>query len=78
MAQKRWKDLTDTERAAVLVAASVELALTATSIVDLVRRPADQVRGPKGLWAALVFIQPVGPIAYLAWGRRRGQGPEVS
>lgn len=80
MAKKRWKDLTDTERAAVLVAASIELALTATAVVDLIRRPADQVRGPKGLWAVLAVVQPVGPIAYLACGRRRAgaaEAPEV-
>ncbi len=71
MAKKRWKDLTDTERTAVLVAASVEMALTATALVDLARRPADRVRGRKAVWAFLAFVQPVGPIAYLACGRRR-------
>ncbi len=72
MAKKGWKDLTDTQRAAVLVAASVEMALTATALVDLARRPAAEVRGRKAVWAVLSFVQPVGPIAYLACGRRRG------
>ena len=49
--KKRWSDLTGRQRAAILVAASVELALTATALVDLIRRPAAQVRGPKALWA---------------------------
>ena len=52
--------------------ASIELALTATALVDLVRRPAAEVRGPKGLWALGVFVQPVGPIGYLTCGRHRG------
>lgn len=68
---KRWSELSGPQQAAILVAASIELALTATALVDLVRRPASEVRGPKGLWAFGVFVQPVGPIAYLTCGRRR-------
>ena len=72
---KRWSDLSPGQQAAVLTLASVELALTATALVDLIRRPATQVRGDKRLWALGVFIQPVGPIAYLAWGARGGPTP---
>jgi hypothetical protein len=56
------------QQTAVLIVASVELSLTLTALVDLIRRPADQVRGDKRLWALGVLVQPVGPIAYLAWG----------
>ena len=68
---KLWSELSGTQQAAILVAASIELALTATALVDLVRRPAAEVRGPKGLWALGVFVQPIGPIAYLTYGRHR-------
>jgi hypothetical protein len=51
---------------------AVEIALTATALVDLARRPARQVRGPKQLWLLGCFVQPVGPLAYLALGRRPG------
>jgi hypothetical protein len=71
MTNTRWDELTGTQKALILTAASVELALTATALVDLVRRPSPQVRGPKVLWALGLAIQPVGPIAYLALGRRR-------
>ena len=60
------------QQTAVLIVASVELSLTVTALVDLIRRPADQVRGDKRLWALGVLVQPVGPIAYLAWGARGG------
>lgn len=70
--KKRWSELSGTQQAAILVAASIELALTATALVDLVRRPGAEVRGPKVLWGLGVFVQPVGPIAYLTLGRRRG------
>ncbi|HEY5183918.1 MAG TPA: PLD nuclease N-terminal domain-containing protein [Actinomycetes bacterium] len=69
---RRWSELSGTQRSAILVAASIELALTATALVDLVRRPAAEVHGPKGLWALGVFVQPIGPIAYLTCGRHRG------
>ncbi|GII63373.1 hypothetical protein Skr01_34580 [Sphaerisporangium krabiense] len=68
---RRWKDFSPRQRAAILALASVELALTSTAVVDLWARPAEQVRGRKALWWLAVFVQPVGPIAYLTLGRRR-------
>ena len=58
------------QRAAIVAGAAVELVLTTTALVDLARRPASQVRGSKALWALGCFVQPVGPVAYLAVGRR--------
>jgi Phospholipase_D-nuclease N-terminal len=71
MNAKKWDDLTDRQKAALLVAASVELALTATALVDLARRPRELVRGPKAIWLLGCLVQPVGPIAYLTIGARR-------
>lgn len=71
MATKRWSDLSDREKTAVLVAASVQLSLAATAWVDLARRPAELVRGPKPAWALAIAVNFVGPIAYFTVGRRR-------
>ncbi len=71
MTRRSWSELSDRQKTAILVLVSVELSLTATALVDLVRRPAEQVRGRKGVWAMGLLVQPVGPIAYLAWGARR-------
>jgi hypothetical protein len=68
--KKRWSDLTSTQQGLIIASAVVELALTATALVDLARRPADQVRGPKPLWVLGCLVQPVGPLGYLALGRR--------
>jgi hypothetical protein len=68
---RRWSDLSPREKAGLLTLASIELALTATAVVDLYRRQPDMVRGPRALWWPAIFIQPVGPVAYLAFGRRR-------
>ena len=71
MAKKSWSELSDAQKTTILVVGSVELSLTATALVDLARRPAAQVRGPKPWWALGMLVQPVGPIAYLVWGARR-------
>lgn len=69
--RRRWADLSPAQRRAVVVGSTVELVLTTWALVDLARRPADRVRGPKPLWALACFVQPVGPPAYLLLGRRR-------
>ena len=70
MAKKTWSELTVGQRRAVYVAGVVEAVLTAVALRDLSRRAADEVRGPKVAWALASFVQPVGPLAYLALGRR--------
>jgi len=71
--RRRWSDLTDRQKTALLVAASVQLSLAATAWADLARRPRDQVNGSKGTWAAAIAVNFVGPISYFAFGvRRRG------
>jgi hypothetical protein len=69
--QQRWSDLRPSTQAAVVVGGAVELVLTTVALRDLRRRPSTAVRGPKWVWALMTFVQPVGPIAYLALGRRR-------
>jgi len=68
--RKQWSDLSDGQKRAVYVVGAVETALTVLALVDLARRPASAVRGPKAAWAAGAFVQPVGPIAYFLAGRR--------
>jgi hypothetical protein len=68
----RWSDLTSTQQLLIIGLGAVELVLTATALVDLARRPANQVRGPKPLWVLGCLVQPVGPLAYLVLGKRAG------
>lgn len=69
MRARHWKELTDRQQTAVLVAASVQLSLAATAWADLATRPAALVNGRKGMWAAVIGINFLGPIAYFVWGR---------
>jgi hypothetical protein len=67
---QRWSDLTPRQRAAIVAAGTIEVVLITVAIVDLARRPRAQVRGSKLLWLVGCFIQPIGPVAYLRFGRR--------
>ncbi len=71
MAKKQWSDLTSQQRVLLTVTAAAELVLTTAALRDLAARPTSGVRGPKAAWALGCFVQPVGPVAYFAMGRRR-------
>jgi hypothetical protein len=70
---RRWKDLSEGQRRLIITAGAVETALKAAMLIDLKRRPAGQVRGPKWLWASTALINSAGvlPVAYFIAGRVR-------
>ena len=69
--KKRWSDLSTEQRAGVAGAGVVQVALLVAALVDLWRRPREEVKGSKAIWAAVSFVNFVGPIAYFKFGRRR-------
>lgn len=72
MQRKQWSDLSERTRRMLLVGATIEGILKVLALIDIIRRPADQVRGSKAKWAiAVVLVNSVGavPIAYFVWGR---------
>jgi hypothetical protein len=70
---KRWSDLSPGTRKAIIVAGVVEAALKAAAAIDIKRRPADEIRGPKWAWLSGLVINSAGlvPLSYFAFGRRR-------
>lgn len=68
--RRRLRDLSAPQRAAVFFAGSVQVILAVTAWWDLVRRDATRVNGPKALWAAVIGVNFVGPVAYFLAGRR--------
>ena len=70
MAKKKWSDLTSGQRKAMIALGTVEVALASAAYIDLIRRPAAEVDGSKGKWAAIIAINIVGPIAYFTRGRK--------
>ena len=69
MSGQRWGDLSDRKQIAILAAASLQLSLAATAWADLATRPAELVNGRKAIWAAVIGVNFVGPLAYFTRGR---------
>lgn len=70
MARRKWSELSNRQRWLIIGGGAVQVTLQAVALHDLRRRPVDDVRGPKGLWALATFINFFGPLAYLLLGRR--------
>jgi hypothetical protein len=54
----------------VLVLGFLQLSLALGAWADLATRPATDVNGRKPLWAAVIAVNFVGPLAWFRWGRR--------
>ena len=70
-AGRKWAELTERQRTLVLTAAAAELSLKVAALIDIKRRPADRIRGPKALWRAAMAINLLGPVCYFTIGRKR-------
>jgi hypothetical protein len=68
---RRWTELSGPERAGALALVAAQLGLLAAALNDLRRRPPEQVRGDKRLWVLASFVNLLGPLAYLSFGRWR-------
>jgi hypothetical protein len=71
LTRKSWNDLTSSQKGALSVAGVVQTMLLVLALVDLRRRPAEQINGSKRLWTMVAFINFVGPISYFLLGRKR-------
>jgi hypothetical protein len=72
--RKQWSDLSPRTRRLLTVTAVIEGILKLAALIDLKKRPASQIRGPKWLWAtavAVVSSAGVLPISYFVFGRRQ-------
>jgi hypothetical protein len=73
-ARSRWNDLSEGRRRLLMVAAAAEGILKLAALIDIRRRPASQIRGPKWLWASAVTVVSsagVLPLSYFIFGRRQ-------
>jgi asparagine N-glycosylation enzyme membrane subunit Stt3 len=71
--RRRWSDLSEGTRRLIIVAAVADSILKGAALIDIKRRPADQIRGPKWLWVPVVILvnsAGVVPISYFVFGRR--------
>jgi hypothetical protein len=68
--KKQWKDLSSGERAGIIAAGTIQVGLQLAALWDIRRRPHEQIKGRKGVWAAATFVNTLGPLAYFKFGRR--------
>jgi hypothetical protein len=68
-----WRNRTGKQRLRIILQAGIQLGLLVAALYDLRKRPADQIRGPKRIWALVCGVNylGLGPIAYFLIGRRR-------
>jgi hypothetical protein len=74
MPPQRWSDLSERNRKLIIAAGIVDVTLRIAALIDIKRRPTSQIRGRKGLWAAVVAVvnsAGVLPVSYFLFGRRR-------
>ncbi|MFL5734092.1 MAG: PLD nuclease N-terminal domain-containing protein [Chloroflexia bacterium] len=69
--KKQWKDFSGAQKTRIIVQGAVQMALLAWTLWDLRHRPETRINGSKRLWTMAAFVQPVGPIAYIVFGRKR-------
>jgi len=72
--KRQWSDLSKRTRRVIIVGAVGEGILKLVALIDIKRRPASQIRGPKWIWAVLMTV--VGsagilPISYFLVGRKQ-------
>ena len=71
--RRRWSDLSEGTRRLIIVAAVADSILKGAALIDIKRRPANQIRGPKWLWVPVIVVvnsAGVVPISYFVLGRR--------
>ena len=76
-ARKRVKfsELSVPKRIGVVVLGTIQLTLLLVAQIDIARRPAAEVNGPKAVWRVVCLVNFVGPLSYFRWGRRRIEAP---
>jgi Phospholipase_D-nuclease N-terminal len=66
-----WANLSQGQRRLLIAAATAEATLKIVALIDIQRRPASQIRGPKALWRAAMVVNLLGPLSYFTIGRKR-------
>lgn len=71
MKNRKWSDLSRTQRIMIIVMGAIEFSLMASAMADIYRSPTQEVNGSKRKWYSIALISWVGPISWFLWGRKR-------
>ncbi len=70
---ERWDALSPGKKVLVMLLTSLQVSLAVSAWADLARRPAREIHGRKGVWAAIIAIDFLGPLLYFRRGRQKGR-----
>ena len=68
---KQWDEFSPGKKVVVMLLTSLQVSLAVSAWTDLAMRPAREINGRKGKWAAIIAINFIGPLLYFRRGRRR-------
>ena len=71
--KKKWVDFSGTQKVATVLGGIVQLTLLVAALVDIQKRPPEEINGNKNMWRLLAFVNFIGPITYFLFGRK-GRG----
>ncbi|MGE3961017.1 MAG: PLD nuclease N-terminal domain-containing protein [Dehalococcoidia bacterium] len=71
MPRRSWGDLSSGQKRGIGVGGLIQIALLLYALRDWFQRSDDEIRGRKLFWLPALFVNFVGPIAYLTVGRQR-------
>jgi hypothetical protein len=77
-AKPKRSEPSERTRKLIIAMAVADSILKAAALIDIKRRPAAQIRGPKWVWAPVVAVvnsAGIVPISYFVFGRRH-PGPQ--
>lgn len=66
----KWDGLSTGVKVGLIALAAVQIGLLTAALWDLAHRKPDEVRGDRCMWAGLVFVNWIGPLAYFTVGRK--------
>jgi len=78
MSRRNWKDMSPVQKVGNVLMGAVELVLVTLALWDLSHRPDNEINGKKRNWVMASLIQPIGPIIYFMFGRKKATAPTAA
>ena len=75
---KKWSELSTAKKIGTGLIGLIQVSLMVAALIDIRRRPADEINGSKKMWTALAFVNWIGPIAYFIKGRKRSAASSIT
>lgn len=71
MKMKSWETLRPNQKRVIIVLAVIQVILLVAAMIDICRRPAQQIKGSKTKWRLISLIDFFGPLSYFIFGRKK-------